>query len=142
MRTDIFVKKIEAMGLKVYRGNNTITVKAGEDVIARVAVDKWARYQIDSTHLESVGFIPRLADLLTAYSATPVDDREEAYYRLWIPALSGEKKMYIHGTSSDSAVVAFTHDVNRADKVNEKGAKDVIILMDRVHDIEVKKERV
>lgn len=142
MKTDIFIKKVEAMGLKTYRGNNIITVKAGEDTVAQVAVDKWARYRITSRDLKSVEFIPQLTDLILAYGATPVKEREKYYCRLWIPAISGEKKMYIHGTSSDSAVVAFTNDKNLADKVSERGAKDVIILMDRIHNIKIEEERI
>ena len=73
---------------------------------------------------------------------TPVEDREESYYRIWIPVLSKEHKVYIHGTSSDSAVIAFTNDKNLADKVSERGAKAVVLLMDRIHNIKVEKERV
>nr|DAJ82434.1 MAG TPA: hypothetical protein [Caudoviricetes sp.] len=39
-------------------------------------------------------------------------------------------------------VVAFTHDVNLADKVSKRGAEDVILLMDRIHNIRVEKEMV
>nr|DAT61593.1 MAG TPA: hypothetical protein [Caudoviricetes sp.] len=80
--------------------------------------------------------------LLAEYGDTPVEDREEAYYRIWIPVLSKEHKVYIHGASSDSAVISFTNDKNLADKVSERGAKAVVILMDRIHNIKVEKESV
>lgn len=86
--------------------------------------------------------MPQLTKLLAEYGDTPVEDREESYYRIWIPALSKEHKVYIHGTSSDSAVIAFTNDKNLADKVSERGTKAAILLMDRIHNIKVEKERV
>lgn len=36
----------------------------------------------------------------------------------------------------------FTNDKNLADKVSERGVKAVALLMDRVHNIKVEKERV
>ena len=38
--------------------------------------------------------------------------------------------------------VAFTNDKNLADKVSERGAKAVVLLMDSIHNIKVEKERV
>lgn len=39
-------------------------------------------------------------------------------------------------------VIAFTNDRNLADNVSRQTVEDVILLMDRIHNIEVKKERV
>lgn len=142
MKTSEFIEKIEKLGFSYYRSNNVISIERSGVVAASVSVDKGARFDISSRRLISAEMMPQLTKLIAEYADTPVDDREEAYYRLYISELSGEHKAYIHGTSSDSAVVAFTYDVNLADKVSERGVKDVIILMDRVHNIEVKKERV
>nr|DAF21536.1 MAG TPA: hypothetical protein [Caudoviricetes sp.] len=95
-----------------------------------------------SRKLVSTEKMPQLTKLLAEYGDTPVEDREEAYYRIWIPVLSKEHRVYIHGTSSDSAVIAFTNDKNLADKVSRQTVEDVILLIDRMHNIKVKKERV
>lgn len=142
MKTSDFIEKIKKLGFNYYRGNNIISIERGDVIVASVSVDKRARFDISSRRSISAEMMPQLTKLIAEYTDTPLDDREDAYYRLYISELSGERKAYIHGTSSDSAVVAFTYDVNLADKVSERGAKDVIIIMDRVHNIEVKKERV
>lgn len=142
MRTDDFRSKVEELGFETYRGNNIISIKKADVVVASVSVDKWARYDLNSHRLISAEMMPQLTKLLAEYGDTPVEDREEAYYRIWIPVLSKEHRVYIHGTSSDSAVVAFTGDKNLADKVSEKTVKDVVLLMDRIHNIKVEKERV
>ena len=142
MTTEDFRGKVEKLGFKTYRGNNVISIKRAGVVVASASVDKWARYDISSRRLTSASMIPQLTKLLAEYGDTPVEDREEAYYRIWIPVLSKEHKVYIYGASSDSAVVAFTNDKNLADKVSEQGAKDVVLLMDRIHNIKVEKERI
>lgn len=142
MTTDDFREKVERLGFNTYRGNNTISIKRADVVVASVSVDKWARYDLSSRRLISASMMPQLTRLLAEYGDTPVEDREEAYYRIWIPVLSGNHRVYIHGTSSDSAVVAFTNDKNLADRVSEKTVKGVVLLMDRVHNIKVEKERV
>ena len=142
MTTDDFRDKVEKLGFKTYRGNNVVSIKKAEVVVASVSIDKRARYDLSSRRLTSTEMMPQLTKLLAEYGDTPVEDREEFYYRIWIPALSKEHKVYIHGTSSDSAVIAFTNDKNLADKVSERGAKAVVLLMDRVHSIKVEKERV
>ena len=142
MTTDDFRNKVEKLGFKTYRGNNVISIKRAGVVVASASVDKWARYDISSRRLTSASMIPQLTKLLAEYGDTPVEDREEAYYRIWIPVLSKEHRVYIYGASSDSAVVAFTNDKNLADKVSERDAKDVVILMDRIHNIKVEKESV
>lgn len=142
MTTSDFIKKVKTLGFDACRYNRTISIARSGVIVASISIDKWARYDFSSRRLISAGKMPQLTRLIAEYGDTPVEDREEAYYRLYISELSGEHKAYIHGISSDSAVVAFTHDVNLADKVSERGAKDVIIIMDRVHNIEVKKERV
>lgn len=141
MTTDDFRDKVEKLGFKTYRGNNVISIKRADAVVASVSVDEWARYDLSSRRLTSASMIPQLTKLLAEYGDTPVEDREEAYYRIWIPVLSKEHKVYTHGTSSDSAVIAFTNDKNLADKVSERGAKAVMLLMDRIHNIKVEKER-
>lgn len=141
MTTDDFRDKTEKLGFKTYRGNNVISIKKADVVVASISVDKWARYDLSSRRLTSASMIPQLTKLLAEYGDTPVEDREEAYYRIWIPVLSKEHRVYIHGTSSDSAVVAFTNDKNLADRVSGKTVKDVVLLMDRIHNIKVEKER-
>lgn len=142
MTTDDFREKVERLGFNTYRGNNTISIERSGVVIASVSIDKWARYDFSSRRIISAEKIPQLTKLLAEYGDTPVEDREEAYYRILIPVLSKKHKVYIHGTSSDSAVIAFTNDKNLADKVSERGAKAVALLMDRIHNIKVEKERV
>lgn len=142
MTTDDFREKVESLGFTTYRGNNTISIKRSGIVVASISVDRWARYDLSSRKLTSAEMMPQLTKLLAEYGDTPVEDREEAYYRIWIPVLSKEHRVYIHGTSSDSAVIAFTNDKNLADKVSERGAKDVVLLMDRIHNIKVEKEMV
>nr|DAP55962.1 MAG TPA: hypothetical protein [Caudoviricetes sp.] len=142
MTTDDFREKVESLGFKTYRGNNTISIERSGVVVASVSVDRWARYDFSSRRLISAERVPRLTKLLAEYGDTPVEEREEAYYRIWIPVLSKGRRVYIHGTSSDSAVVAFTKDKNLADKVSERGAEAVALLMDRIHNIKVEKERV
>lgn len=142
MRTDDFRDKVEKLGFKTYRGNNVISIKRADVMVASISVDKWARYDLSSRRLISADRMPQLTKLLAEYGDTPVEDREEAYYRIWIPVLSKERKVYINGASSDSAVIAFTNDKNLADKVSKRGAKAVVLLMDRIHNIKVEKERV
>ena len=142
MTTDDFRDKVENLGFETYRGNNVISIKRADAVVASVSVDKWARYDLSSRRLVSAEKVPQLTKLLAEYGDTPVEDREESYYRIWIPVLSKEHKVYIHGTSSDSAVIAFTNDKNLADKVSERGAKAAVLLMGRIHNIKVEKERV
>nr|DAP99582.1 MAG TPA: hypothetical protein [Caudoviricetes sp.] len=142
MKTDDFRDEVERLGFKTYRGNNIISIERSGVVVASISVDKWARYDLSSRRLTSASMMPQLTKLLAEYGDTPVEDREEAYYRIRIPVLSKEHKVYIHGTSSDSAVIAFTNDKNLADKVSERGAKAVVLLMDRIHNIKVEKERV
>ena len=142
MTTGDFREKVKGLGFKTYRGNNNISIERSGVAVASIAVDKWARYDFSSRRLVSAEKIPQLTKLLAEYGETPVEDREEACYRIWIPALSKEHRAYIHGASSDSAVVAFTNDKNLADKVSERGAKSVVLLMDRIHNIKVEKERI
>lgn len=142
MTTDDFREKVEKLGFDTYRGNNTISIERSGVAVASISINKWARYDFSSRKLVSAEKMPQLTKLLAEYGDTPVEDREEAYYRIWIPVLSKEHRVYIHGTSSDSAVIAFTNDKNLADKVSRQTVEDVILLMDRIHNIEVKKERV
>jgi len=142
MTTDDFREKVERLGFNTYRGDNTILIERSGVVVASIAINRLARYDFSSRKLVSVEKMPQLTKLLTEYGDTPVEDREEAYYRIWIPVLNKEHRVYVHGTSSDSAVVAFTNDKNLADKVGEQGAKAVVLLMDRMHNIKVEKERV
>ena len=142
MTTDDFREKVEKLGFSTHRGNNAISIERSGVVVASVSVDKWARYNFSSRRLVSAKKVPQLTRLLAEYGGTPVEDREEAYFRIWIPVLSEERRVYIHGTSSDSAVIAFTNDKNLADKVSERGAEAVVLLMDRIHNIKVEKERV
>lgn len=142
MTTNDFRDKVEKLGFGTYHGNNTISIERSGVVIASVSINKWARYDFSSRRLISAEKMPQLTKLLAEYGGTPVEDREEAYYRMWIPALSKKRRVYIHGMSSDSAVMAFTNDRNLADNVSRQTVEDVILLIDRIHNIEVKKERV
>ena len=141
MKTSEFIEEIKKLGFSYYRGSNIISIKRADVVVASVSVDKWARYDFSSRRLVSAERMPQLTKLLAEYGDTPVKDREEAYYRIWIPALSKEHKVYIHGISSDSAVIAFTNEKKLADKVSKRSAKAVALLMDRIHNIKVEKER-
>ena len=142
MTTDDFREKVESLGFITYRGNNTISIKRSGIVVASISIDRWARYDFSSRSLASAEKMPQLTKLLAEYGDTPVEDREDAYYRVWIPVLSKEHRAYVHGASSDSAVIAFTNDKNLADKVSKQGAEAVVFLMDRIHNIKVEKERV
>lgn len=142
MTTDDFREKVESLGFSTYRGGNTISIERSGVIVASISIDRWARYDFSSRKLVGAEKMPQLTKLLAEYGDTPIEDREEAYYRIWIPVLSKEHRVYIHGTSSDSSVIAFTNDKNLADKVNRQTVEDVILLMDRIHNIEVKKERV
>lgn len=142
MTTDDFREKVESLGFITYRGNNTISIERSGVVVASISIDRWARYDLSSRRLVSAEKMPQLTKLLAEYGDTPVEDREEAYYRIWIPVLSKEHRVYIHGASSDSAVIAFTNDKNLADKVSERGAEATALLMNRIHNIKVEKERV
>ena len=142
MTTDDFREKVEKLGFSTYRGNNTISIERSGVVVASISVDRWARYDFSSRRLTNAERMPQLTKLLAEYGDTPVEDREESYYRIWIPALSKEHKVYIHGMSSDSAVIAFTNDKNLADKVSERGVKAAVLPVDRIHNIKVEKERV
>lgn len=142
MTTDDFREKVESLGFTTYRGNNTISINRSGIVVASISVDRWARYDLSSRRLVSAKKMPQLTKLLAEYGDTPVEDREEAYYRIWIPVLSKEHRVYVHGASSDSAVIAFTNDKNLADKVSERGAETTALIMNRIHNIKVEKERV
>ena len=142
MTTDDFREKVEKLGFKTYRGNNTISIERSGVVVATISISKWARYDFSSRKLVSAEKMPQLTKLLAKYGDTPVEAREDAYYRIWIPVLSKEHRVYIHSASSDSAVIAFTNDKNLADKVSKQCAKAVVLLMDRIHNIKVEKERV
>lgn len=142
MTTNDFREKVESLGFTTYRGNNTISIKRSGIVVASISVDRWARYDLSSRRLVSAKKMPQLTKLLAEYGDTPVEDREETYYRIWIPVLSKERRVYIHGASSDLVVIAFTNDKNLADKVSERGAETVILLMGRIHNIKVEKEMV
>jgi len=142
MTTDDFREKVESLGFTTYRGNNTISIERSGIVVASISVDRWARYDLSSRKLVDAGKMPQLTRLIAEYGDTPVEDREESYYRIWIPVLSKEHRVYIHGTSSDSAVIAFTNDKNLADKVSERGAETTALIMNRIHNIKVEKERV
>ena len=142
MTTDDFREKVESLGFPTYRGNNTISIQRSGIVVASISVDRWARYDLSSRRLVSAKKMPQLTKLLAEYGDTPVEDREEAYYRIWVPVLSKEHRVYIHGTSSDSAVIAFTNDKNLADKVSERGAETTALIMNRIHNIKVGKERI
>lgn len=142
MTTNDFREKVESLGFTTYRGNNTISIKRSGIVVASISVDGWARYDLSSRRLVSAKKMPQLTKLLAEYGDTPVEDREEAYYRIWIPVLSKEHRVYIHGASSDSAVIAFTNDKNLADKVSERGAETTALIMNRIHNIKVEKERI
>lgn len=142
MTTDDFREKVESLGFITYRGNNTISIERSGVAVASISVDRWARYDLSSRRLVSAKKMPQLTKLLAEYGDTPVEDREEAYYRIWVPVLSKEHRVYIHGASSDLAVIAFTNDKNLADKVSERGAEATVLLMNRIHSIKVEKERV
>ena len=48
MTTDDFRDKVEKLGFKTYRGNNVVSIKKAEVVVASVSIDKWARYDLSS----------------------------------------------------------------------------------------------
>lgn len=142
MTTDDFRKKVESLGFKTYRGNNIISIKRAEVTVASVSVNEWARYDLSSRRLVSVSTMPQLTKLLAEYGDTPVEDREEAYYRLWIPRLSVDKKAYVSGANSDMSIISYTYDKKLADRLSERGASDMIYIFAVNQHTEVRKERI
>lgn len=86
--------------------------------------------------------MPQLTKLLAEYGDTPVEEREEAYYRLWIPRLSVDKKAYVSGVNSDMSIISYTYDKKLADKLSERGASDMIHIFTVNKHTEVRKERI
>lgn len=142
MTTDDFREKVEKLGFKAYRGNNTISIERSGVVVASISVDRWARYDFSSRRLVSAEKMPQLTKLLAEYGDTPVEEREEAYYRLWIPRLSVDKKAYVSGVNSDMSIISYTHDKKLADKLSERGASDMIYIFAVNQHTEVRKERI
>lgn len=142
MTTDDFREKVESLGFKTYRGNNIISIKRAEVTVASVSVNEWARYDLSSRRLVCVSTMPQLTKLLAEYGDTPVEDREEAYYRLWIPRLSVDKKAYVSGANSDMSIISYTYDKKLADRLSERGASDMIYIFAVNQHTEVRKERV
>lgn len=142
MTTDDFREKVESLGFKTYRGNNIISIKRAEVTVASVSVNEWARYDLSSRRLVSVSTMPQLTKLLAEYGDTPVEDREEAYYRLWIPRLSVDKKAYVSGANSDMSIISYTYDKKLADRLSERGASDMIYIFAVNQHTEVRKERI
>lgn len=142
MTTDDFREKVESLGFKTYRGNNIISIKRAEVTVASVSVNEWARYDLSSRRLACVSTMPQLTKLLAEYGDTPVEDREEAYYRLWIPRLSVDKKAYVSGANSDMSIISYTYDKKLADRLSERGASDMIYIFAVNQHTEVRKERI
>lgn len=142
MTTDDFREKVESLGFKTYRGNNIISIKRAEVTVASVSVNEWARYDLSSRRLVCVSTMPQLTKLLAEYGDTPVEDREEAYYRLWIPRLSVNKKAYVSGANSDMSIISYTYDKKLADRLSERGASDMIYIFAVNQHTEVRKERI
>lgn len=142
MTTDDFREKVESLGFKTHRGNNIISIKRAEVTVASVSVNEWARYDLSSRRLVSVSTMPQLTKLLAEYGDTPVEDREEAYYRLWIPRLSVDKKAYVSGANSDMSIISYTYDKKLADRLSERGASDMIYIFAVNQHTEVRKERI
>lgn len=142
MTTDDFREKVESLGFETYRVNNIISIKRAEVTVASVSVNKWARYDLSSRRLVSVSTMPQLTKLLAEYGDTPVEDREEAYYRLWIPRLSADKKAYVSGANSDMSIISYTYDKKLADRLSERGASDMIYIFAVDQHTEVRKERI
>lgn len=142
MTTDDFRNKVENLGFKTYRGNNIISIKRAEVTVASVSVNEWARYDLNSRRLVCVSTMPQLTKLLAEYGDTPVEDREEAYYRLWIPRLSVDKKAYVSGANSDMSIISYTYDKKLADRLSERGASDMIYIFAVNQHTEVRKERI
>lgn len=142
MTTDDFRKKVERLGFITYRGNNTISIKRSDVVVASISVDRWARYDLSSRRLVDTEKMPQLTKLLAEYGDTPVEDREDAYYRIWIPKLSADKKAYVSGASSDMSITSYTYDKKLADKLSEQRAADMIYIFAATQHVEVRKERV
>lgn len=142
MTTDDFTEKVEKLGFKTYRYNNTISIERSGVVVASVSVDRWARYDFSSRRLISAERMPQLTKLLAKYGDTPIEEREEAYYRLWIPRLSVDKKAYVSGANSDMSIISYTYDKKLADKLSERGASDMIYIFAVNQHTEVRKERI
>nr|DAS72715.1 MAG TPA: hypothetical protein [Caudoviricetes sp.] len=142
MTTDDFREKVEKLGFKTYRGNNTISIERSGVTVASISVNRWARYDFSSRKLVSAGKMPQLTKLLAEYGDTPVEEREEAYYRLWIPRLSVDKKAYVSGASSDMSIISYTYDKKLADKLSERGASDMIYIFAADQHTEVRRERI
>lgn len=142
MTTDDFREKVESLGFKTYRVNNTISIERSGVVVASISIDRWARYDFSSRRLVSAEKMPRLTKLLAEYGDTPVEDREEAYYRIWIPKLSADKKAYVSGASSDMSIISYTYDKKLADKLSERGASDMVCIFAAIQHVGVRMEKV
>nr|DAJ31056.1 MAG TPA: hypothetical protein [Caudoviricetes sp.] len=142
MTTDDFREKVERLGFNTYRGNNTISIERSGVVVASVSVDRWARYNFSSRRLISAERMPQLTRLLAEYGDTPVEEREKAYYRLWLTELSGDRKAYVSGTMSDMSIVSYTYDETLADNMSEEAANNMIYIFAATQHIEVRKEKI
>ena len=60
MTTDDFRDKVEKLGFETYRGNNVVSIKKAEVVVASVSIDKRARYDLSSRRLISAEMMPQL----------------------------------------------------------------------------------
>ena len=142
MTTDNFIKEVKALGFGVYRGNNTISIERSGVVVASISIGEWARYDFSSRKLISAGRMPQLTRLLAEYGDTPVEEREKAYYRLWLTELSGDRKAYVSGAMSDMSIVSYTYDKTLADNMSEEAANNMIYIFAATQHIEVRKEKI
>lgn len=142
MKTHEFLEAVKSLGFGFHRGGDTISIERSGAVVASVAIDRRARYSLSSRKITNVEKIPQLTKLLAEYGGTPVEERGEPYYRLWVPALSKGSKAYIYRIDRDSPVVAFTYDTNLADKASERLAIDFSTILEQKYNINVEKERV
>ena len=111
MKTKDFIEKVEALGYVVDKIDTHLVIEEhGEITLALVS--SWERFAMTTdfhefkTHLSDQE-AEKLAGLIFAYAATPIEDREEEkryYLRFIHPNILGEREpFYLHLHHSESA---------------------------------------
>lgn len=136
------MNEVKGLRFRCRRGNNIISIERSGVVVASISVNQRARYDFNSRRLTSAERMPQLTRLLAEYGDTPVEEREKAYYRLWLTELSGDRKAYVSGTMSDMSIISYTYDKTLADNMSEEAANNMIYIFAATQHIEVKKERI
>ena len=75
--------EVEKLGFETYRGNNVVSIKKAEVVVASVPVDKWARYDLSSRsgdyHIDLWNtpeeYTELTSEVVPKYALTPIEER-------------------------------------------------------------------